>query len=120
MSYSTLIWLQSSPYNSSAAREALDYILALAAVDCPAQLLLSGPAVCLLQPHADVSAALQLKDCSKLLGLFELYDLPVPLVCQDSLNQYQPEPGQLNQAITLLSKQQITERLARFQHVVTL
>ncbi|MCC5827494.1 DsrE family protein [Alkalimonas sp.] len=120
MSHATLIWLQSSPYNSSAAREALDYILALAAVDCPAQLLLSGPAVCLLQPHTDFSSALQLKDCSKLLGLFELYDLPAPLVCQESLNRYQPEPGQLNQAITRLSKQQLTEQLARFRHVATL
>lgn len=119
MSQPTLIWLQSSPYNSSAAREALDYTLALAAVDCPVQLLLSGPAVCLLLPNNDFSAALQLKDCSKLLGLLPLYDLAAPLVCQDSLHQYQIDPKQLHHAITGLSRQQLAERLALFQQVVT-
>ena len=118
MSQATLIWLQSSPYNSSAAREALDYTLALAAVDSPVQLLLSGPAVCLLQAPADMGA-LQLKDCSKLLGLFELYELPAPLVCQHSLALYLPEPWQLSYPCTLLSKVQMTEQLAFFRQIIT-
>ena len=115
----TLVWLHSSPYNSSRAREALDYLLALAAVEQPAQLLLTGPAVVLLQPHADFSQSLQLKDCSKQLGLLPLYELPAPWVCQHSLARYLPDAAVLAYDCSLLAEPDWQQQLSHFSQVVS-
>ena len=119
MAASLLVWLQSSPFNHSTAREALDYALAMAAVDHQVQIVFSGPAVLLLSPHQQLAAALQLKDFTKSVGIFELYDIPPPLVSADCLQRFQLDHTELAFAVDVIPAEQLSALFSRFQHVVS-
>lgn len=118
MATSILVWLQSSPFNNQQAREALDYTLAMAAVEHQVQLLLSGPAVLMLLPHKDVASSLLLKDTSKAIGLFELYDIPAPIVTQHCLQQYQLDVANFAYQTTLIASEQLPDLLSGYQQIV--
>ncbi|MCH8539007.1 MAG: DsrE family protein [Alkalimonas sp.] len=118
MAASILVWLDSSPFNNQQAREALDYTLALAAVDHQVQLLLTGPAVMLLLPHQDVATQLQLKDMSKAIGLFELYEVPPPMVTDQALQHYRLEAQQLAYTADIIAEKQLTALVSGYQHIV--
>lgn len=119
MATSILIWIHSSPFNSSAAREALDYAFAMAAVDHQVHVLLSGPAVLVLLPHQQLATNLHLKDFTKAMGLFALYDMPAPLVSAECRQQYQLDNSQLTSVAKVISTAQLTLLLSDYQHVVS-
>lgn len=118
MTTSILVWLDSSPFNNPQAREALNYALAMAAVEHQVQLLLTGPAVLLLLPHKDTASSLQLKDMSKAIGLFELYDMAAPLVTEHDLKHYQLTADALAYDVRVLSTEQLHSELPHYPHVV--
>ncbi|MDP4537193.1 DsrE family protein [Alkalimonas collagenimarina] len=118
MTTSILVWLDSSPFNRPQAREALDYALAMAAVEHQVQLLLTGPAVLLLLPHKDIASRLQLKDMSKAIGLFELYDIAAPIVTEPDLALYQLTADALAYDVRVLSTGQLHSQLPHYQHIV--
>lgn len=72
------------PFNQAKARESLDLILALAAVDHQLTVIFSGDAVYQLLPVKSDSDA-PLKTFQKSFGLFALYEIEHCLVCAASL-----------------------------------
>ena len=69
-----LVIIRRAPYDSSLARSALDTALASAALEQPVRVLFLGEGVLQLLPGQD-SAAAGLRNVSRLLSSFPLYDL---------------------------------------------
>ena len=81
-----LVIQQHAPYNSSHGREALDLILALAAVEYQVSVLFQGDSVYQLLPGAAHTDFL-LKAYPRSFKLFTLYDVAEVCVCLHSLQQ---------------------------------
>lgn len=107
-----------SPFNSSHGREALDLLLALAAVEHSVSVLFSGDAVYQLlasQPHPDF----KLKAYPQSFKLFALYDIEQVYVCQQALQQRGISANQLSIEATILNNNDIASLLARQHQVIT-
>ena len=78
------VLVTSLPLDGIAARESLDLIFALAAVDHQVSVIFSDDAVYQLV-QADDSAELMVKDFRRSFKLFELYDIENLYICADTL-----------------------------------
>jgi tRNA 2-thiouridine synthesizing protein C len=105
-----------SPYNHSSGREALDLILALAAVEHQLSVIFSGDAVYQLLA-VNQSSDFALKRYQQGFKLFGLYDIEQIYVCQESLQQRQLDSNQLTLAAKPLSAAQLQQLLAS-QHQI--
>ncbi len=105
-----------APYNSSHGREALDLLLALAAVEHQVSVLFSGDAVYQLLATAE-QADFKLKAYTRSFKLFALYDIGQVYVCQASLEQRHILPAELSIAARCVNATQI-QQLINTQHQV--
>lgn len=105
------------PFNTSRGREALDLILALAAVDHKISVLFCGDAVYQLLPLAS-DEHMPVKAYPRSFKLFALYDVELLYVCQQSLLERQIAVEQLSLPIELLDTSQIQQMLAKQQHII--
>ncbi|MBZ9610705.1 sulfurtransferase complex subunit TusC [Rheinheimera maricola] len=113
-----LVIQQHSPFNSSKGREALDLILAMAAVEHNVSVLFSGDAVYQLlssQDHVDF----KLKAYPRSFKLFALYDIEHVYVCQHALQQRGIEAHDISIRAKVLDKTDIALLLARQHQVIT-
>ena len=113
-----LVLQQHSPFNSSHGREALDLVLALAAVEHNVSVLFRGDAVYQLLSTAD-HADFTLKAYPRSFKLFSLYDVEQVFVCATSLGERGIKPEQLALAAEPLAQDAIMVLLAAQHQVVT-
>ena len=113
-----LVLQHHSPFSSSHGREALDMLLALAAVEHNVSVLFRGDAVYQLlstNDHADF----KLKAYPRSFKLFSLYDIEQVYVCAASLGERGIKPEQLALAAEPLAQDAIMDLLAAQHQVVT-
>lgn len=113
-----LLLQRHSPFNDSKGREALDILLAMAAVEHHVSVLFSGDAVYQLlptRPHSDF----KLKAYPLSFKLFALYDIEQLYVCQLSLEQRGINASDLSINVTGLDIQGIAELFARQHQVIS-
>jgi tRNA 2-thiouridine synthesizing protein C len=116
MQHITVIQRQ-SPFNSSDGREALDLLLAFAAVEHRLTVIFSGDAVYqLLTLNETVN--FQLKRYQRGFKLFGLYDIEQVYVCQQALTQRQLNPADLAINAIPVSAEKLQQLLASQQHIV--
>ncbi|MDP5144564.1 sulfurtransferase complex subunit TusC [Rheinheimera baltica] len=113
-----LVLLRYSPFNNAQGREALDLILALAAVDHNVSVLFSGDAVFQLLPTKD-QPDFALKAYPRSFKLFELYDIDQVYVCEQSLRERGIKQNQLVTAARPVSANDITVLLAEQHQVIS-
>lgn len=113
-----LVLQQHSPFNSSHGREALDLVLALAAVEHNVSVLFRGDAVYQLLSTSD-HADFKLKAYPRSFKLFSLYDVEQVFVCATSLGERGIKPEQLAFAAEPLAQDAIMDLLAAQHQVVT-
>ena len=113
-----LVLQRHSPFNSSKGREALDLILALAAVEHNVSVLFSGDAVYQLLPTQD-QADFKLKAYPRSFKLFALYDIEQVYICQQSLLQRGINQNSISINAKVLSKQDIALLLTQQHQVIT-
>lgn len=92
---------QKSAWSGSAAREAQDLALALAATDHQVTLLYRDAAVTQLVPLA---TPLVVKDFTVTQKLFALYDIALVAVCQQALANFQLSADQLRLTVEVLDE----------------
>lgn len=112
-----LVVQRHSPFNSSKGREALDLLLALAAVEHNVSLLFSGDAVYQLLPTQD-QPDFKLKAYPRSFKLFALYDIEQVYVCQQSLTERGLDASRLLINVAVLDKPGIAQLLARQHQVI--
>lgn len=105
------------PFNQAKARESLDLILALAAVDYSLSIIFSGDAVYQLLPP-NTSNNFPVKAVQKSFGLFALYDIENCLVCATSLQARGLTGLHLPQGFVVASEAEIKATLASAQHII--
>ncbi|MDP2713219.1 sulfurtransferase complex subunit TusC [Rheinheimera sp.] len=113
-----LVLQRHSPFNSSNGREALDLILALAAVEHNVSVLFSGDAVYQLLPTAD-QADFKLKAYPRSFKLFGLYDIDQVYVCHQALTERGIDANALSIGVTVLDKDAIGQLLHKQHQVIT-
>lgn len=113
-----LLLQRSSPFNDSKGREALDMILAMAAVEHNVSVLFSADAVYQLLPTQD-QPDFKLKAYPRSFKLFALYDIEQVYVCQQSLKQRGIHASDLSIDVTELDTQAIAELFARQHQVIS-
>ncbi len=92
---------QHSAWVGSAAREAQDLALALAATDHQVMLLYRGAAVTQLLPMAQ---PLVVKDFTVTQKLFALYDITLVAVCQQAMADFELSADALRLAVEVLDE----------------
>ena len=112
-----LLLQRSSPFNDGKGREALDMILAMAAVEHNVSVLFSADAVYQLLPTQD-QPDFKLKAYPRSFKLFALYDIEQVYVCQQSLKQRGINAAALSINVTVLGQQAITELFSRQHQVI--
>lgn len=105
------------PLQGIEARESLDLIFALAAVDHQVSVIFSDDAVYQLL-KADDSAGLMVKDFRRSFKLFELYDIEQLYVCVESLRQRKLEAYELMLDLQQLESNELNQLLLTQQHVI--
>lgn len=105
------------PFHGAAARESLDLIFALAAVDHQVSVIFSENAVYQLV-KADDSAELMVKDFRRSFKLFELYDIEHLYICADSLRQRQLQVNELVLDLQPLESAELSQLLYTQHHVI--
>lgn len=105
------------PFDGIAARESLDLIFALAAVDHQVSVIFSDDAVYQLV-KADDSAELMVKDFRRSFRLFELYDIEQLYVCAESLRQRQLLANELVLDVQPLDSAELGQLLDTQHHVI--
>ncbi len=111
------VFITSLPLQGIAARESLDLIFALAAVDHQVSVIFSGDAVYQLV-KADDSAALLVKDSRRSFKLFELYDIENVYVCAESMRQRQLQTNALMLDLQQLESSELSQLLHTQHHVI--
>jgi len=106
-----------SPYNHAKARESLDLILALAAVDHQVCVIFTGDAVYQL-PTVNTDHPRPLKAFQKSFGLFALYDIEHCLVCANALRARVLSEQNLPEGFIAVSETAIKDALANAQHII--
>ncbi|WP_333609254.1 sulfurtransferase complex subunit TusC [Arsukibacterium sp.] len=105
------------PFNSAKARENLDLVLALAAVDHQVSLLFSADAVFQLLPVA-ADTRIPLKPFNRSFSLFAMYDIEQLYVCQQSMQQRGLSLEQLLPGVLALTTAEINALISRQQQVI--
>lgn len=111
------VLLTKPPLQGIAARESLDLIFALAAVDHQVTVVFSDDAVYQLCKAED-SAELMVKDFRRSFKLFELYDIDQLYVCAESLAQRNLAATDLVLPLQTLDYDQLSQLLFSQQHVI--
>lgn len=111
------VLVTSLPLQGIAARESMDLIFALAAVDHQLSVVFSGDAVYQLV-KADDSAELMVKDFRRSFKLFELYDIEQLYICTESLRQRNLDASELVLAVQQLESAELNQLLSTQQHVI--
>ncbi|SNY42423.1 tRNA 2-thiouridine synthesizing protein C [Arsukibacterium tuosuense] len=106
-----------SPFNHGAGREALDLILALAAVEHQLTVIFSGDAVYQLLT-VNQTSDFPLKRYQQSFKLFGLYDIEQIYVCQQSLQQRQLDSADFALNAKQVSPEQLQQLLASQQQIV--
>src|SRR5690606_21057609 len=112
-----LVVQRHSPFNSSKGREALDLLLALAAVEHNVSLLFSDDAVYQLLPTLD-QPDFKLKAYPRSFKLFALYDIEQVYVCQQSLTERGLDASRLLINVAVLDKPGIAQLFGRQHQVI--
>jgi tRNA 2-thiouridine synthesizing protein C len=105
------------PLDGAAARESLDLIFALAAVDHQVSVVFSEDAVYQLV-KADDSVELMVKDFRRSFKLFELYDIEHLYICAASLRQRQLQISELVLDLQPLESAELSQLLCAQHHVI--
>lgn len=105
------------PLQNIEARESMDLIFALAAVDHQVSVIFSGDAVYQLL-KADDSAELMVKDFRRSFKLFELYEIDQLYVCAESLKQRYLRVAELTLDLQPLESSELSQLLYTQQHVI--
>ncbi|GHG66386.1 hypothetical protein GCM10010919_14030 [Alishewanella longhuensis] len=105
------------PFNQGKARESLDLILALAAVDHQLSIIFTGDAVYQLLP-LNTQSSQPLKAFQKSFGLFALYEIEHCLVCAASLTARGLSGLSLPEGFTAASQAEIKATLASAQQII--
>jgi tRNA 2-thiouridine synthesizing protein C len=105
------------PFDGIAARESLDLIFALAAVDHQVSVIFSDDAVYQLVKSND-SAELMVKDFRRSFKLFELYDIENLYICAESLRQRQLLANELVLDVQRLDSAELGQLLDTQHHVI--
>ena len=113
-----LVLQQHSPFNSHHGREALDLVLALAAVEHNVSVLFRADAVYQLLATSD-HTDFKLKTFTRSFKLFSLYDVERVYVCEASLRARGISPEQLTFAAQPLAQHDIVKLLNKQHQVVT-
>lgn len=111
------VLVTSLPLQGIAARESLDLIFALAAVDHQLSVIFSDNAVYQLV-KADDSAELMVKDFRRSFKLFELYDIENLYICAESLRQRQLQANALVLNVQPLECDELSQLLYTQHHVI--
>jgi tRNA 2-thiouridine synthesizing protein C len=112
-----LVIQRQPPFNSAKARESLDLVLALAAVDHQVSILFSADAVFQLMPVA-ADTGIPLKPFNRSFSLFAIYDIEQLYVCQQSMQQRGLRLEQLLPGVQALSATDINKLISRQQQVI--
>lgn len=113
-----LVLQRHSPFNTSHGREALDMVLALAAVEHSVSVLFCDDAVYQLLDTKQ-PANLGVKAYPRSFKLFNLYDIDQIYVCQQALTKRGISQQQLSIAATPLDAPAMTTLLAKQHQVIT-
>lgn len=111
------VLVTSLPLDGIAARESLDLIFALAAVDHQVSVIFSDDAVYQLV-NADESTELLVKDFRRSFKLFELYDIENLYLCAESLRQRQLQANALVLDVQPLENSELSQLLYTQHHVI--
>lgn len=111
------VLVTSLPFDGIAARESLDLIFALAAVDHQVCVIFSDDALYQLV-KADDSAELMVKDFRRSFKLFELYDIEDVYICAESLRQRQLQANALLLDAQPLESSELSQLLYTQHHVI--
>lgn len=113
-----LLLQRNSPFNNSKGREALDMVLALAAVEHNVSVLFSDDGVYQLLPTQH-QPDFKLKAYPRSFKLFTLYDIDQVYVCKQSLKQRGIKVSDLSIDVTQLDTQGIAELFAGQHQVIS-
>lgn len=111
------VLVTSLPLHGIAARESLDLIFAMAAVDHQVSVIFSGDAVYQLV-KSDASTEIMVKDFRRSFKLFELYDIEQLYVCAASLRQRQLHANELVLNIQPIEHDELNQLLSAHQHLI--
>ncbi|RVT47328.1 sulfurtransferase complex subunit TusC [Rheinheimera sediminis] len=111
------VLVTSLPLHGIAARESLDLIFAMAAVDHQVSVIFSGDAVYQLV-KSDASTDIMVKDFRRSFKLFELYDIEQLYVCAASLRQRQLHANELVLNIQPIEHDELNQLLSAHQHLI--
>lgn len=111
------VLVTSLPLDGIAARESLDLIFALAAVDHQVSVIFSDDAVYQLVKATD-SAEVMVKDFRRSFKLFELYDIEDLYICSESLRRRQLQANKLVLDVQVLESLELSQLLYTQQHVI--
>lgn len=111
------VLLTHSPLDGIKARESLDLIFALSAVDHQVSVVFTQDAVYQLLPATD-SQQVSVKDIRRSFKLFELYDIEQLYVSTEALEQRQLTFNELVPGLQPLDKVALSQLLNTQQHVI--
>ncbi|MCA1930818.1 sulfurtransferase complex subunit TusC [Rheinheimera sp.] len=105
------------PLEGIAAKESLDLIFALSAVDHQVSVVFSDDAVYQLVQSTD-SSELMVKDFRRSFKLFELYEIENLYICAESLRQRQLQANVLVLDVQPLESAELSQLFSTQQHVI--
>jgi tRNA 2-thiouridine synthesizing protein C len=105
------------PLEGIAAKESLDLIFALSAVDHQVSVVFSDDAVYQLIQSTN-SSDLMVKDFRRSFKLFELYDIENLYICAESLRQRQLQANSLVLDLQLLESTELSHFLYNQHHII--
>ncbi|OUR72281.1 sulfur oxidation protein [Marinomonas sp. 42_23_T18] len=108
----TLIHITSSPYSGLKVKEALDLAMVLATFEQKVELAFSGAGIALLHQDQQPSNE-QGKALFKMLASFEFYDLDKLYL---PASQLPSDEAKITSLASVLSDQEWTDMLTRYQH----
>jgi tRNA 2-thiouridine synthesizing protein C len=111
------VLLTKLPLQGIDARESLDLIFALAAVEHQVSVIFSGDAVYQLLKAQD-SATVQVKDFRRSFKLFELYDIEQLYVCAESLRLRNIQLSELSLQLQPLEAAELNQLIKTQQHLI--
>lgn len=111
------VLLSKLPLQDIAARESLDLIFALAAVEHQVSVIFCDDAVYQLLKSED-SAELLVKDFRRSFKLFELYEIEQLYVCAESLRQRKLQASQLMLDLRALDTAELNQLLDTQHHLI--
>ncbi len=114
---SLLVIVRHTPYGSSLARSSLEIALSSASFEQTVGLLFMGQGVLQLLSGQD-SRSTGVRNISKLISSFPLYELDNIYVDKASLEQYGLAPDELALAVNALDDDAMHELIVQYDHIV--